>query len=724
MSDKEKMPDNSGDHGNTPKSVVGDIEFQVSQVIGRLEEAVEGRSGVTPAPPSLGPLPTRTAEDIYTQLESLLVEVTQEDGSTLPEPTGLSMLALVCHAVSVHAGSLDRGQLQQLSNRVTSDTSKWLSQLFRLGECGVCYHEDQLEGVVRVTRSLLHAKYPHYLQEGYEVMKTKPPVIYSNIASPLGIVQHICRQLGLPLHCVRAVPCTTLFAGHKMDVAALERLVEEDKSAGRLPLIVLADAGMPIAGHVDNLSRLQEVCRNHELWLHLRGHSLAALALTTTPNNTPRISDSATLPISTWLGVPGLPSITLYNPSGIAGAALLLDHPGRRLQALPLWAVLQNMGQTGIQQRIKEAFESSEQLWRRLIKYPCLRMLSQQPGGEGGVITIADIITKPVNTNLLFEVVASSVVFQFVPDGCQERVAPYYDKLNSWLGQILQRDSPQVPVELCELEHSGVVLRYCPLEAISVPSQSDIEAFVNCLDQQLEILVATVGHKDTFHRLVSSSPSLRLVEMPGWAGLGGVRYVPQGWETRVLTDQVKQELNKLNIQLVDRLRATDAAFSLGEGTDGLACVRFGMVTADTDVAELLSLVESVGKQEEDSWKFIDTMAEVVKKGIEAATLDLQRENEEKLWQEGILRQVPVFGSLVNWWSPSSKESGGVKGRSLDLTAGVVASTENIYKYHMQGVSGSSSGGKGPPEPLVQTPVAGHSRTPSVSSQQSNTNTAH
>lgn len=39
-----------------------------------------------------------------------------------------------------------------------------------------------------------------------------------------------------------------------------------------------------------------------------------------------------------------------------------------------------------------------------------------------------------------------------------------------------------------------------------------------------------------------------------------------------------------------------------------------MVTADTDVAELLNLVENVGKQEEDSCKFIDTMAEVVKKG--------------------------------------------------------------------------------------------------------------
>lgn len=42
---------------------------------------------------------------------------------------------------------------------------------------------------------------------------------------------------------MRAVPCTTLFAGQKMDVAALDRLIEEDKSAGRLPLIVLADAG-------------------------------------------------------------------------------------------------------------------------------------------------------------------------------------------------------------------------------------------------------------------------------------------------------------------------------------------------------------------------------------------------------------------------------------------------------------------------------------------------
>jgi hypothetical protein len=78
-----------------------------------------------------------------------------------------------------------------------------------------------------------------------------------------------------------------------------------------------------------------------------------------------------------------------------------------------------------------------------------------------------------------------------------------------------------------------------------------------------DILSATVQHKETFQHLVTASPRLRLVDMPGWAGLGGERYVPEGWE-QLMTDQAKEELNRLNVQLVDQLRNTDAAFSLGE----------------------------------------------------------------------------------------------------------------------------------------------------------------
>ncbi|GFG32848.1 hypothetical protein Cfor_06346 [Coptotermes formosanus] len=755
------------------ESVVSGIEFQASQVIERLEEAVEkaedGGGGSAAGQSwknshAFLPLPSKSTEEILSVLEGMIIHEdsgspndSEEEGALgptiapLPQLDAAARLAVVTHSVAAFCGGLERSHLQRLSTRIASDTTRWLSHLFRFFDCAAFIHDDMLEGVVRLTRMMLHYKYPKYLEDGFDALTSRPPVIYSSVASPLGVVQHICRQLGLPMYCVRPVPCNTLFGSQqKIDVAALERLIEEDKAGNRIPVIVLADAGTTIAGHVDNVLRLQELCKQHDIWLHLRGHSLAALAMVSVQNVPTRIADSFTLPLGIWLGIPALPVVTLYRlfdssstrqarPMATVGvprestlpliAGLTAEHFTRRLSCLSLWAALQALGRDGIQAKVREAFESSELVWKKISKYPCLRLLSQKPGGEAGTFTVAELVSKPVSTAVLLEVVACTVVFQFVPENSNGnaggRVPSYYDKLNSWLGQILQRDAPQLPIEICELETSGVVLRYCPVEmgGDKIPGASDIEMFVACLEQQLDILSATVQHKETFQHLVTASPRLRLVDMPGWAGLGGVRYVPEGWE-QLMTDQTKEELNRLNMQLVEQLRNTDAAFSLGEGTDGLVCVRFGMVTADTDVEELLGLVVTVGQEVEESSRFLETMTEIVKKGIEAATLDLQKENEERLWQEGILRHVPVFGSLVNWWSPRSKESG-IKGRSLNLTAGVVESTENIYRYHMQLQQGVSSppGTRNPPQPQVQTPVAAsaggkHSRSSSHSSEQS------
>lgn len=369
-----------------------------------------------------------------------------------------------------------------------------------------------------------------------------------------------------------------------------------------------------------------------------------------------------------------------------------------------------------------------------------------------------DLVNKPLNPAVLFDVAVGVVVFQFDSNFLEQDMqnnssetenettdetsqdqnqlivnksiekianASYFDKLNSWLGQILQRDCPQVVLEIVDHPTLGTFLRYCPLElglGESIPTIENLEIFGSSLEMQTDILKATVRHKLTLNTLVEKSDLLRIVHLPNWAGLGGVRFVPDGWET-LLTDQAKTELNKLNTDLVDTLKSTDNAFSLGEGTDGLTCVRFGMVTHDTDVEELLDLVISVGRRVQENSKVLDSMTEIVKKGIEAATADLQRETEEKLWSDGILRQVPVFGNIVNWWSPPQKE-GGIKGRSLNLTQGVVESTENIYKYHMQIAGGTSHnipGNKSPPTPMVQTSVSGHSRTVSQSSATSNTN---
>lgn len=87
-------------------------------------------------------------------------------------------------------------------------TCSWHSRFL---DSAAFYHEDQLEGLVRVTRMMLHYKYPRYLEDGALTYSSSLPTIYSSVASPLGVVQHLCRQLGLPLACVRPVPVNTHF---------------------------------------------------------------------------------------------------------------------------------------------------------------------------------------------------------------------------------------------------------------------------------------------------------------------------------------------------------------------------------------------------------------------------------------------------------------------------------------------------------------------------------
>lgn len=174
--------------------------------------------------------------------------------------------------------------------------------------------------------------------------------------------------------------------------------------------------------------------------------------------------------------------------------------------------------------------------------------------------------------------------------------------------------------------------------------------------------------------------------------------MPAAWRSdnmEQLPDQGKEEINRINRELVAKLKETDSAFSLGkntlnalkiywlidetkilfpgEGRDGLSCVRFGMVVAITDVEALANLVRQTGLNLEESTLALETMAVMIRKGIEEAQAELQRETEEKLWQEGLLRHIPVVGSLVNYFSPPQKTS--VKGRCLNLQNGRIEKSE-------------------------------------------------
>ena len=57
---------------------------------------------------------------------------------------------------------------------------------------------------------------------------------------------------------------------------------------------------------------LQDLCRDHGLWLHLEGHALSGLTLVPASGSCVH-GDSMTLTFGSWIGIPAVPFVTLYR---------------------------------------------------------------------------------------------------------------------------------------------------------------------------------------------------------------------------------------------------------------------------------------------------------------------------------------------------------------------------------------------------------------------------
>lgn len=51
--------------------------------------------------------------------------------TSLPQLDNTARLAVVTHSVAAFSSGLERSHLQRLNTRITSDTTRWLSHLFR-----------------------------------------------------------------------------------------------------------------------------------------------------------------------------------------------------------------------------------------------------------------------------------------------------------------------------------------------------------------------------------------------------------------------------------------------------------------------------------------------------------------------------------------------------------------------------------------------------------------
>jgi hypothetical protein len=237
----------------------------------------------------------------------------------------------------------------------------------------------------------------------------------------------------------------------------------------------------------------------------------------------------------------------------------------------------------------------------------------------------------------------------------------------------------KIDLDLIEIENEGVCIRYSPMDHANITGtdENDLEEFATSLGEFMGILNASLKCKATFNKEIKEYKNLKVVETPNWAGVGAVRYVPDylidklgeieehlkqkksidnevedknktnevdlidlepekktsGHQISDTIEKYIKEINDINKKLAEKLQAQDGAFSLDESADGLCMIKFGMVDEHEALASLAVQVQNVGKEVEESSRFIETMSELVRLGIEKAKEDLQKENEQKLIQQ-------------------------------------------------------------------------------------------
>ena len=250
----------------------------------------------------------------------------------------------------------------------------WLRQLLGLPA--------QFEGVIYDTASIasLHAlaaaresAVPGVRTKGLAGRQELSPLRVYASEQAHSSIDKAAIMLGLGQDGVRRIPTDERF---RMRVEALNRAVEDDRSAGYLPVAVVATVGTTSTTSIDPVTEVADVCERESLWLHVDAAYAGAAAIV--PETAAVLdgcdrADSLVVNPHKWLFTPfdlsafycrrmdTLKATFALTPDYLstteAGVTNLMDtgiQLGRRFRALKLWAVLRYFGAAGIRSRLGE----------------------------------------------------------------------------------------------------------------------------------------------------------------------------------------------------------------------------------------------------------------------------------------------------------------------------------------------------------------------------------
>ena len=228
--------------------------------------------------------------------------------------------------------------------------------------------------------------------------------------------------LGIGMSGTRKIPTDDRF---RMDAAALEAAIVEDRAAGIHPLAVVATVGTTSTSSIDPVAAIAEICERHGVWLHVDAAYGGSAALVPELRHVlegAERADSLVVNPHKWMFVP-IDCSVLYSrrPEVIRRAfslvpeylrttegesvTNLMDYGpalGKRFRALKLWTVLRYFGAEGMAARIREHVRLAREFagW-----------VEAEPGWE---------VMAPVPLSL--------VVFRHAPPGMDDEAADLHNE--------------------------------------------------------------------------------------------------------------------------------------------------------------------------------------------------------------------------------------------------------------------------------------------------------
>ena len=256
-------------------------------------------------------------------------------------------------------------------------------------------------------------------------------------------IERAAMTLGIGQQGVRKIPTNINF---EMDVNALQRAVEEDRTGGWLPFCVVGTAGTTSTTAIDPIPALAALCREQKLWLHVDAAYGGAAAIAPEYRHVLagcELADSLVINPHKWLFTPMDCSVLFardlnalrrafslvpdYLMTSEGDATNFMDYGvqlGRRFRALKLWMIFRAFGRRQMAALIREhirlaqlfaAWVDAAPDWERMAPAPlsavCFRAHPAQLGNGNENEAEAEAELETLNARLMEALNATGEIF-------------------------------------------------------------------------------------------------------------------------------------------------------------------------------------------------------------------------------------------------------------------------------------------------------------------------